>query len=247
MNNSMISKNVLVQRFIRKAIIRMMQRNIRRDDRTVVHSDLVPKFSSRVIQKHVESGPKIYHKFESMRRPASVSIPSSVSFSPVPVSPLGQPKVNNSVVVPSVPMIKNSSPSSVSVASTVPILKPPVSLPPASVSQVPKMPVMANSGPPVPSGKYGKLTLLTHDPSVLSIECSGSNSPVSVIRRGGQRQVTKISLSSSEIKSILQTFSDDSHVPLLDGVFRVIVNGWSVNAVISDLIGSKFVLNRSTN
>ncbi|MFH1452199.1 MAG: hypothetical protein ABIF88_03440 [archaeon] len=90
---------------------------------------------------------------------------------------------------------------------------------------------------------YGKLDPLLRDPSVHQIECPGAGKLVSVIRMG-QRQITKIVLTASEIKQIIENVSNAAHIPLLNGVFRAVVDDFSISAVISDMIGSRFVMKK---
>lgn len=115
----------------------------------------------------------------------------------------------------------------------------------------PPMPIQPVVQPPqIPHGtglsqQYGKITPLLHDPSVSTIECAGVDKPLMVIR-AGQKQVTRITLSMEEIKEFLTKISDAVHIPLLDGVFRAAVDNFSVNAVISEMIGSRFVIKKQT-
>jgi hypothetical protein len=95
------------------------------------------------------------------------------------------------------------------------------------------------------SQDYGKIMPLLNDPSVSTIECPGAGKPILIIR-AGQRQITKITLNPQEIKDILQKISGTAHIPILEGVFRAVVDGFSVNAVISEMIGSKFILKKQT-
>ena len=93
------------------------------------------------------------------------------------------------------------------------------------------------------SQDYGKITPLLNDPSVSTIECQGVGKSIMIIRTG-QRQITKIVLSADDIKNILRKVSDTAHIPLLEGVFRAAVDNFSINAVISGIIGSKFIIKK---
>jgi len=96
-----------------------------------------------------------------------------------------------------------------------------------------------------PMEDYGKITPLLNDPTISSIECPGPGKQLFVIR-AGQRQMTRITLSENEIKDILQKIADAAHVPLPEGVFRAAVHDFHVNAIISDLIGAKFIIKKQT-
>jgi nitrogenase molybdenum-iron protein alpha/beta subunit len=91
---------------------------------------------------------------------------------------------------------------------------------------------------------YGKLTSLINDQNVAYIECFGKNSPLNVIRFG-QKQRTNIVMNDEEIKSFLKYISDKVKIPLIDGVFNVVIDGMLVNAIVSDTIGTKFMIKKN--
>jgi hypothetical protein len=88
-----------------------------------------------------------------------------------------------------------------------------------------------------------KLQPLFNDPSISLIECQGANTPVIITRRG-MKQITKISLSSSEIVSVLEEFTDKSNIPLVEGVVHVVSENLELKGLYSDLIRSNFVISR---
>ena len=75
--------------------------------------------------------------------------------------------------------------------------------------------------------KYGKITSLLNDPSVSTIEYQGAGKPITVIR-AGERQITNINLSVGEIMK------------------KTLVDNFSINAVISEMIGSRFIIRKQT-
>jgi hypothetical protein len=94
-------------------------------------------------------------------------------------------------------------------------------------------------------GEYGKINSFLREKTVSSIECPGPGKPIIIIKMG-QRQITNVTLSPEEIRKILDEVVEESHIPLLEGVFRAAVEGFSINAVISEIIGSKFIIKKST-
>ena len=94
-------------------------------------------------------------------------------------------------------------------------------------------------------GEYGKITPLLGDPSVSSIECPGPDKTVTIIR-AGQRQFTKITLNQEEIKDLLETVAEQVRIPLIEGVFRAAVENFSINGVVSEMVGSRFVIKKFT-
>jgi hypothetical protein len=92
---------------------------------------------------------------------------------------------------------------------------------------------------------WNKIKPLMDDVAVTSIECNGPGKNLMIIRAAG-RQPTRIVLDSEEIKLVLETVSERTHIPLLEGVFRAQDDGYSIHAVVSDIIGSKFVIKKDT-
>lgn len=97
---------------------------------------------------------------------------------------------------------------------------------------------------PIPIGfDLGKLNMLTRDPRVSIIECSGPNKLI-LARIYGRATATKISLTDEEIRKIIQQFSNAAKIPILGGLFKVAVGNLLITAVISDLVGSRFVITK---
>ncbi len=106
-------------------------------------------------------------------------------------------------------------------------------------------PPKAPAGAQVMADDYGRINNLLNDSSVSSIECAGPSKKITIIRYG-QVQTTNIELSPKEIKDILEKIADKAHVPLPEGVFRAAVENFSINAVVSEIIGSRFVIKKNT-
>lgn len=92
---------------------------------------------------------------------------------------------------------------------------------------------------------YGKLQPLLLDQTVSSIECPGADKPLTIVR-AGQVQGTKIALTQEEISYLLKRISEKSRIPLVDGVFRAAVDNFVISAVVSGVIGSRFVIKKQT-
>jgi hypothetical protein len=113
---------------------------------------------------------------------------------------------------------------------------------------IPAPPQIVNEPTEVPKreeGDYGKIMTFVNDPSVHVIECSGANKPMKVVK-AGQRQITKASLTEEEIRSLLEQISEEVHIPLLEGVFRAAVSNFTISAIVSPMIGSKFIIKKQT-
>jgi len=189
MSSEEISK-IAVSPFIRKftfAVIKSIQsKNLSHEEKHVIHADLVPKVSNRVMQASLgeRTTPRIIRRIAPRQNQILRTI---------------RPK---NIVTPY--EIQNE-----------------------------------------PSQNYGKITPLLNDPSVSTIECRGVGKPIIIIR-AGQKQITKIILSADDIKTLLRNISDRVHIPLLEGVFRAAVDNFSINAVISEMIGSRFIIKKQT-
>ena len=117
--------------------------------------------------------------------------------------------------------------------------------------QVPPRPVAMMARPATtidylerPEG-YGKLQPLLVDVTVTSIECNGADKPLTIVR-AGQVQGTRISLSQLEINTLLKKVSEKARIPLVEGVFRAAVDNFVLSAVVSGVVGSRFVIKKQT-
>jgi len=55
---------------------------------------------------------------------------------------------------------------------------------------------------------------------------------------------TNIILNKEEIDQIIKKFSETAKIPLYEGIFRVVVGKLILSAIISDVIGSKFIIKK---
>jgi len=88
----------------------------------------------------------------------------------------------------------------------------------------------------------GKLTQLAADPVIQTIECNGPNEKV-IIRDPGQK-ATQLILNKEEIAKIIQTFANTARIPVSEGIFRVAVGKLVLSAIISEVVGSKFIIKK---
>jgi hypothetical protein len=203
---SLISTHPFVRKFVWAILQNIQAEHYVRGEKYVVHADLVPKVSERVMKKSME-------------------IPKPVVPKVLPSKPI-VPKVPAQKVMPSrAPPVRRAVPQKIAMPH------PPIAPPP----------IKGDAGL---SQDYGKVTPLLNDPSVSTIECQGSGRPVMVIR-AGQRQITRINLSAKEVKEFLEKISDAVHIPILEGVFRAAVDNFAINAVVSEIIGSRFVIKKA--
>lgn len=95
----------------------------------------------------------------------------------------------------------------------------------------------------IPEG-YGKLTNLLRDPYVTYIECFGPDTPLIVIKNN-QRQKTNLSMNREEIKSFFNYVSEKTKIPITEGVFKVLIDNNLFNAIISEVVGTKFIIKKN--
>lgn len=88
-----------------------------------------------------------------------------------------------------------------------------------------------------------ELNPLVKDPFVRIIECNGPNENIMVIGTIGRKR-TGIVLSKEEIDEIIKTFSDAARIPINEGVSKVVFGKLILSAIVSNIIGSKFIIKK---
>jgi len=88
----------------------------------------------------------------------------------------------------------------------------------------------------------GKLNPLVQDPNVQIIECHGPDKPI-IVRIPSEKK-TNINLTKEEIDNIINTFSEQAKIPVSEGVFRVAIGQLLLSSIISDVVGSKFIIKK---
>ncbi len=110
----------------------------------------------------------------------------------------------------------------------------------------PKLPPHLQYLKPVPRNveiDLGKLNLLIKDPAVKVIECNGPDEHILVRGTMGIKP-TSIVLSKEEIDTVIKKFSEISKIPSHEGIYRVVVGRLILSAIISEVIGSKFMIKK---
>jgi len=88
-----------------------------------------------------------------------------------------------------------------------------------------------------------KIAQLFSDPYIQSVESKGPGKQVIVLKRG-MPQVTSITLTKEEIDSILKDVSEKTRIPLMQGLFKAAIENFIVTAVISEYVGTRFVIEK---
>jgi len=90
-----------------------------------------------------------------------------------------------------------------------------------------------------------KLNLLASDHDVSIIECPGPDKLV-LVKKNGQINLTKVSLSQEEMNQVIRNFSEKSRIPLMEGVFKARVGNFTISAIITQSAGSSFIIYKSS-
>jgi len=268
---SLIATEPFVQEFVLRIIQNIRARNFSYEKAEVINADLVPRFSEKVVLASLgeKAVPRVgrreierelvtpIEKVMVKRKPV-VEVPEPGEIAPVVVKVIPKVGVKPVVEVPESRVVAEPTrrvspmPVRAPVASQKVIapqqMAPKIEAKSVSSAVKPIAPVVK----PVGSGEtkvesgagYKKIVPLLGDPSVSMIECPGADKTVSIVRMG-MRQPTRIVLSLGDVDDILDVISDKAHIPLLEGVFRAAVDDYSVNAVISKVIGSRFVIKKA--
>lgn len=91
--------------------------------------------------------------------------------------------------------------------------------------------------------ELGKITPLIKDPFVRIIECDGPNQNLIVKGNMGIKR-TNIILDKEEINEVIQKISKATKIPIQEGIFKVAVGKLIFLAIISEIIGSKFIIKK---
>ena len=88
-----------------------------------------------------------------------------------------------------------------------------------------------------------KMDMLLLDPNVEAIECPGENEEV-IVRGLMGEQRTEIRMSKKEIDDLINKFSELTKIPITEGIYKVVFGNLILLAVISEVVGSKFLIKK---
>lgn len=91
--------------------------------------------------------------------------------------------------------------------------------------------------------ELGKLANFIADLSVTGVECPGPNKNV-LVNKSGLVQTSTITMSAEEMQAVLKEFSEKTKIPLLPGVFKALYNNLIITAVISEIAGNRFIIEK---
>ncbi len=118
-------------------------------------------------------------------------------------------------------------------------------IPPKTPPQLqPSMGTVQPEAQPRPEDlELGKLASFLKDQSIQSIECPGPGRNL-LLKRYGKINTTKVTLNQVEITNIINNFAQQARIPVVGGILKAAVGDLVISAVISDFVGSRFILNK---
>ena len=90
---------------------------------------------------------------------------------------------------------------------------------------------------------FRKISPLLQDPGIISIECPGPEKNI-VINKYGIIQTLPLTLTQEEINKIINDISERTRIPLIQGVFKAALESLIVTAVISEFVGTRFIIEK---
>ena len=88
-----------------------------------------------------------------------------------------------------------------------------------------------------------KLNPILADPTVQAINCPGPDKNITITRRG-MVQTIAMAFTAEDITLFLKDISEKTKIPLLPGLFKVVFQNMIITAVISEFVGSKFIIEK---
>jgi hypothetical protein len=110
----------------------------------------------------------------------------------------------------------------------------------------PKLPAHLEYLKPIPAGNAGidlfKINPLISDPAVRIIE--GNPDENAIVTGAMGTKPTSIFLNKEDVDRIINKFSEVSKIPVNEGIYRVVIGNLIISAVISNVIGSRFIIKK---
>ena len=81
------------------------------------------------------------------------------------------------------------------------------------------------------------------DPQISYIECPGENQNI-MIKKAGHTLKTQITLSKEEMISIINSFSEKTRIPLIEGLLSAKYENLEISAIVSNIISPSFMIRK---
>ncbi|MFH1307688.1 MAG: hypothetical protein ABIH72_02450 [archaeon] len=110
----------------------------------------------------------------------------------------------------------------------------------------PKEMIMPDLTKPLPPGfDLGKLNMFLPDQRISMIECPGPGKYI-IVRSRLKSNMTNIVLTEQEIREVVEKFSFAAKIPIIGGLFKAAVGNLVMIALISDFVGSRFIITKAS-
>lgn len=90
-----------------------------------------------------------------------------------------------------------------------------------------------------------KINKLLRDQAVQMVECPGPGKYL-VIKKRNKINITQFVMSKDEISEVINNFSEQARIPVVEGILRAAVGDLIISAISSQFIGSRFIITRKT-
>ena len=192
------------------------------------------------------SPPSTLQQLKTIEKEYSSSLPIKQQFLPIPVPQSANPQLQRFLP----PKIKRFLPSNQR-QPTGNLIRPALRTPPSPLpmSQRPQEnPIPSIKSAPAATeqitiSSFSKIDSLLKDPAVQTVECPGPNKPI-LVYKSGVIQNTNITLLGDEINNIMKEISEKTRIPLMSGVFKAAFGEVIVTAVMSEFVGTRFIINK---
>ncbi|MBS3093211.1 hypothetical protein J4456_01370 [Candidatus Pacearchaeota archaeon] len=94
-------------------------------------------------------------------------------------------------------------------------------------------------------GPLGKIDSLIKDMGVQLIECPGPGKNV-LVKVRNKINLTKIAMNAQEIDKIIEYFSQEAKIPIINGILKAAVGDMVISAVSSQYAGSRFIITKKS-
>lgn len=89
----------------------------------------------------------------------------------------------------------------------------------------------------------GKMIFFLRDPSIDYIECLGEDQEI-IIKKSGKKMKTPVTLTNEEINHIINSFSEKTRIPLIEGLLHARYRNLEISSVSSENLGSRFIIRK---
>jgi hypothetical protein len=90
---------------------------------------------------------------------------------------------------------------------------------------------------------FSAIKNMFNDPRVTMVECVGKDQFL-LVRTSARVMLTRIKLTEGEIKDLIDMFSKDTKIPIVNGLLNATKDNLNLSAIISGVAGSRFLVKK---